>query len=98
MKAYCWASGLIQFGHKKPEGAIVFAKGPAKPLREVVEVLARHGQGNSKGQLLVPGVPEAEALGKDPVESVIALSKEVGRRFADLGLIGPNKLPIKSRS
>lgn len=59
MIAYCWATGLIEFGRTMPEGTIEVARGGAKKLREVVEVLARHGKGKGAGQLLVPGVPEA---------------------------------------
>lgn len=58
--AWCWATGLIEFGDKVPEGACVFAKGPRRALRAAVEVAARHGIGASAGRLLVPGVPEAE--------------------------------------
>lgn len=59
MIAYCWATGLIEFGRTMPEGAIEVARGGAKKLREIVGVRARHGYG--KGQLLVPGVPEASS-------------------------------------
>jgi len=59
MYAYCWASGLIQFGRKVPSGAIQIARGPANKLRPAIDVLARHGKGASKDCLLVPGVPEA---------------------------------------
>lgn len=63
--AWCWASGLIEIGEAVPPddpnggGAIEVARGPSYALRSVLEVLARHGQGASAGQLLVPGVPEA---------------------------------------
>lgn len=61
--AWCWASGLIEFGDALPAnkadgGAIEIAKGPRAFLKTVVSVLARHGY--DKGVLLVPGVPEAE--------------------------------------
>lgn len=59
MYAYCYASGLIGFGRKVPKGAIQIARGPTKPLRDTIDVLARHGKGASAGLLLVPGVPEA---------------------------------------
>lgn len=63
MIAYTWASGLIEFGGETPEGAlpIAIAKDAqqGERLREIVRVLARHGKGESKGQLLVPGIPEA---------------------------------------
>lgn len=59
MKAYCYASGLIQFGQRTPPGAIQIAYGREADLRRVIGVLARHGKGESAGCLLVPGVPEA---------------------------------------
>ncbi|ELU6656796.1 host nuclease inhibitor protein [Salmonella enterica] len=54
--AYCWASGLIEFGNTLPEGALPIVTGSEKQVREVVEVLARHAY---NGDLLVPGIPEA---------------------------------------
>lgn len=70
MIAYCWASGLIQFGRTVPDGAIEVARGQARPLRDVVGARARHGKGKSAGLLLVPGVPEAD----DQVEAGDALA------------------------
>lgn len=58
--AWCWASGLIEFGEAAPEGSIVIANGARSSLRTVVGALARNGYGNSAGKLLVPGVPEAD--------------------------------------
>ncbi len=64
--AWCWASGLIEIGDEAPvdrvggAGAIVIARGPKASLEGCLNVVARHGQGKSAGQLLVPGVPEAE--------------------------------------
>jgi len=58
MIAYCYRSGQIRFGTKVPEGAIQVAKGPAKPLREMIRNVARHAYDGTT--LLVPGVPEAE--------------------------------------
>ena len=64
--AWCWASGLIEVGDEMPArspsggGAILIASGPKADLRRILDVVARHGQGKSKGLLLVPGVPEAE--------------------------------------
>lgn len=73
--AWCWRSGLIEFGrqlpdgHDDPEGGpIVFASGPRRALMEAVDVVARHGY--SKGALLVPGVPEA-ANGKVATKALI---------------------------
>lgn len=70
IRAFCYASGLIQFGRKVPDGALPIASGPAKDLREFIEGMSRHGYKTQriKGRptkipgtdcLLVPGVPEA---------------------------------------
>ena len=70
IRAYCWASGLIDFGNRIPKGAIVIARGPEAQLREFIETRARHGYRTRKvngrpikirgsDTLLVPGVPEA---------------------------------------
>lgn len=59
MKAWCWSSGLIEFGARTPKGAIQIASGKEASLRHALDVLARHGKGASAGLLLVPGVPEA---------------------------------------
>jgi len=64
--AWCWASGLIEIGDAMPEpgpdggGAIKIASGPKANLKARLEVVARHGYGEGAGQLLVPGVPEAD--------------------------------------
>lgn len=62
--AWAWESGLIEFGREVPDGALSFATGMDRPLRELVDALARHGMGKSEGQLLVPGVPEASSSAK----------------------------------
>ena len=55
--AYAWASGLIEFGTKLPDGALPISSSCNETaLTETVEVLARHGY---KNELLVPGIPEA---------------------------------------
>lgn len=64
--AWCWASGLIEMGDKAPQnddegcGVIVIAAGPKCELKLALEASARRGRGAGAGQLLVPGVPEAE--------------------------------------
>lgn len=65
--AYCWASGLIEFGDATPKGAIPIMRGPEKYVRDTIEVHARHAY--EKGKLLVPGIPEVE----DDVEKAEAL-------------------------
>jgi hypothetical protein len=58
-KAYCYASGQIDFVSRGevPAGAIHFASGPKVKLVPFVEVMARHAYDGET--LLVPGVPEA---------------------------------------
>jgi hypothetical protein len=74
--AWCWASGLIQIGDEPPAddphgaGPIVFASGPKRALEWALGIAARHGKGASKGNLLVPGVPEA----KNQQDAVVELS------------------------
>ena len=57
MRAYCWASGQIEFGPRIPEGTLPIARGPAKKLRPFIEAVSRHAYDGKT--LLVPGVPEA---------------------------------------
>ena len=76
MKAYCYRSGQINFTRGKcPDGTLIIADGPAKLLREKVEVLARHSYplkpGATDSVLLVPGIPEA----KDGVEAFDAFKR-----------------------
>jgi len=70
MHAYCYASGHIDFARSVPDGALPIARGPARTLRDFIEVHARHGYRTRKvrgrptkipgsDMLLVPGVPEA---------------------------------------
>ncbi|EMO6796986.1 host nuclease inhibitor protein, partial [Pseudomonas aeruginosa] len=51
--AFCWASGLIQFGDQVPEGAIEIARGDDQVVREIIEVTSRHAYDGKS--LLVPG-------------------------------------------
>lgn len=70
VRAYCYASGLIEFGKRKPKGALPIAIGPEDALKEFIESTCRHGYKtqNVNGRptkiegtdnLLVPGIPEA---------------------------------------
>lgn len=56
--AYCWASGLIEFGESVPEGAIPMISGDDQKVRELMDAVARIDHDNVT--LLVPGVPEAD--------------------------------------
>ena len=85
MKAYCWGSGRIQFTEKTtiPNGALLIATLPGRRLRKIVASLARHGMGASKGILFVPGVPEAEATGADPIKALIRFTEKVKSHFPE---------------
>ncbi|EEP6115422.1 host nuclease inhibitor protein [Salmonella enterica] len=74
--AYCWASGLIEFGNTLPEGALPIVTGSEKRVRDVVEVLARHAY---NGDLLVPGIPEA-ASQDEGREAPVRFSRVVHER------------------
>lgn len=93
MHAYCFASGEIDFGKKVPDGALPIARGPAKPLREFIETVSRHGYKTEEVNgrptkipgsdvLLVPGIPEAD----DQDTALDAL-------FAFTGWIKKHRLP-----
>lgn len=57
--AYCWASGLIEFGNTLPEGALPIVTGNEKQVHDEVTVMARHAY---NGDLLVQGIPEAVCM------------------------------------
>ena len=57
MRAYCWASGRIEFGRRIPDGALPVARGPKKKLHDFIEATSRHAHDGKT--LLVPGIPEA---------------------------------------
>jgi len=70
MRAFCYASGLIEFGRSIPDGALPIASGSPQKLKPYIEVNARHGYKThlvdgrltkipGSETLLVPGVPEA---------------------------------------
>ncbi|EBC0454959.1 host nuclease inhibitor protein [Salmonella enterica] len=80
--AYCWASGLIEFGNPLPEGALPIIVGEEKQVRDVVGVLARHAY---NGNLLVPGIPEAESM-DEYRGALFGFSCKVQERFRN-----PNK-------
>ncbi|EKB8407002.1 host nuclease inhibitor protein [Salmonella enterica] len=84
--AYCRASGLIEFGHTLPEGALPIVTGSEKKVREEVEVLARHAY---NGELLVPGIPEA-ASQNEALEALVRFSRVIHERFRH-----PNKRKFK---
>ena len=56
--AYCYRSGLVEFGETLPKGALLIDKGRGKKWRKGVEVKCRLAYDGET--YLVPGVPEAE--------------------------------------
>ncbi|HAK6289854.1 TPA: host nuclease inhibitor protein [Salmonella enterica] len=80
--AYCWASGLIEFGNTLPEGALPIIVGEEKQVRDVVGVLARLAY---NGDLLVPGIPEA-ANQNEAREALERFSRMIREQFRN-----PNK-------
>ncbi|MCK1402064.1 host nuclease inhibitor protein [Bradyrhizobium sp. 4] len=64
IRAYCYASGLIEFGLAIPKGPTVIARGPEAQLRAFIGGNARQARlyRNRKTlDLVVPGMPEAES-------------------------------------
>lgn len=70
VRAYCFASGQIEFGMRVPDGAVIIARGPEPELRTFIAGVARHvhrtqvHQGTpikieGSERMLVPGLPEA---------------------------------------
>lgn len=57
-RAFCWRGGVIEFGHRIPDGALPVDHGTERSVRRRVEPLARHAYDGKT--LLVPGIPEAE--------------------------------------
>ncbi|ENJ2428507.1 host nuclease inhibitor protein [Salmonella enterica] len=80
--AYCWASGLIEFGNALPEGALPIVTGSEKQVCDEVTVMARHAY---NGDLLVPGIPEA-ADQNEAREALVRFSRVVHERVTH-----PNK-------
>lgn len=67
MKAYCYRTGVIEFGRYVPKGTLEIASGRA--LLKNVRVRARHAKDGET--LLVPGIPEAS----NDVEAYAALKR-----------------------
>jgi hypothetical protein len=74
--AYCWATGLVEFTDGEcPEGALVISRGTGKKWREAIEAQLRLGFSNDF--YLVPGVPEANLEGIDPIEALLAFIRRL---------------------
>ncbi|ECQ6404744.1 host nuclease inhibitor protein [Salmonella enterica subsp. enterica] len=84
--AYCWASGLIEFGNTLLEGALPIVTGSENQVRDEVTVMARHAY---NGDLLVPGIPEA-ADQNEAREALERFSRVIQERLKH-----PNKRKFK---
>jgi hypothetical protein len=74
--AYVWRSGLIEFGHFTPAGALpIFAFYDMPKLVEHVSGLARHAYPPHEDDLLLPGIPEAD----DDMAALSSLYIFIGR-------------------
>lgn len=59
--AYCWQSGVIEFGGQIPEGALPIIDGTPRMVRELIYATARSAHDGKTW--LVPGVAEAPSPG-----------------------------------
>lgn len=59
LTAFCWSSGIIEFGTSVPEGALPIITGPADLVTSTIEATSRHA--HDEKTFLVPGVPEADS-------------------------------------
>jgi hypothetical protein len=72
MIAYCFATGLIQFGTHVPDDCIGIASGERKKVLDVIQGTARPSRADNE-TLFVPGVPEAA----NQREALTALAKYI---------------------
>jgi len=89
MKAFAYRSGLIEFGSRVIAGTLFIAQHRSgKKLKAAVGGLARNGKGAGKGQLIVPGIPEAvnDAAAGDVLERFIKhVEEHLGQRPSGAG-------------
>ena len=90
-RAYCWRSGVLEFGQRIPDGALPVDHGTERSVRRRVEVLARHAYDGQT--LLVPGIPEAQ----DDDEALSAyerFKRVLDRKRANLRCPRAQRVPI----
>lgn len=76
ISAYCWQTGLVGFTDgEAPEGTLVFTRGTGKKWRAAVEAQLRLAFNNE--DYLVPGIPEANLEGADPLEALYAFIRQL---------------------
>ncbi|MCF4125015.1 host nuclease inhibitor protein [Methylobacterium sp. SyP6R] len=89
---YCSRGGVIGIGRRAPRGTLALISGPGRPLRSIVEVVARHAY--TGGDLLVPGIPEATS-DVEALEAAGSFRDQVARRLADrVGATATGGLPL----
>jgi hypothetical protein len=85
LKAFCWATGLVQVDEATPEGALELASGPESVLKETLMAECRYSYA---GDPLVPGIPEATD-GNSAVDAASEFSRRlqkcISRKLATYG-------------
>ncbi len=94
LAAYCWASGLIEFGTVIPEGALLIAYSlEHQQLRDAVHVLARLSyptvRGGDDSKPLVPGIPEAKRNSEAATDALFHFRKQMTFRLKKGGRTSP---------
>ena len=78
--AYCWASGLIEYGPICPEGALPLVRGKASRVLRAVGVLATHGY--DKKSLFVPkSIPWCDGDMDAAVHDVVRFARGLEERM-----------------
>jgi len=83
MKPFVFRNGVIVFRRRMPPGALPITHLRSRRLRQIVDVLARHGRpefGQSRKLMLLPGVPEARTE-SEALDAVLRFKREVEIRL-----------------
>lgn len=78
--AYGWASVLIEFGKKTPDGALPIIAGNDEEVKDTIIAIARHSR--TSDELLVPGVPEA-ANQNEAMDAFIKFTNWAKERYSN---------------
>lgn len=83
MKPFVYRNGVIVFRRRMPPGTLPITHMRSRRLRQVVDVLARHGRpefGQSRKLMLLPGVPEARTE-REALNALLSFKREVEIRL-----------------
>lgn len=81
MKAFCYASGHIDFGPKVPDGGLPIAEGPPQPLQDFISGVARHSREND--DMFVPGIPECQGDQDAALDALLRFTKWIAKGAPD---------------